>query len=63
MYGNHEVKIVKVYPRLWAVKAFAIGGVGYLCYETGKLIQKLIDRYDLKSGTITFDDEKKEKES
>ena len=61
MYGNnHEVKIVKVYPRLWAIKAFTIGGVGYLCYEAGKLIQKLVDAYDIRKGTITFDEKEKE---
>lgn len=57
---TNEVKVIKVYPRLWAVKAFAIGGVGYLCYEAGKLVQKLIDAYDIKRGTVTFDETKKE---
>lgn len=62
MNNASEVKIIKVYPRMWVAKAFAISGIGYLCYKGGKLIQKLIDAYDLRNGTITFD-EKKEEES
>ena len=52
------IKYVKVYPKWHVAKGCALLGFGYMCYKAGKFIQKLMDGYDYRNGTITF--EKKE---
>lgn len=52
------VIVKRVYPKWHVFKGLAIAGFGYLCYKGGKLIQKIVDAYDIQHGTVSF--EKKE---
>lgn len=50
-----EVRYIKVYPKWHVAKGCALLGIGYACYKVGRFVQKLIDGYDYRNGTITFE--------
>ena len=53
--GNDMVKVVKVYPKFHIFKGMLILGGSYMVWQAGRFFQKLIDGYDIKNGTISFE--------